>query len=190
MLAIGHSHKKTATTTKTSFFLKLVSVPRPSRSWSHSANRHVRREGEQRPRGGMGKYIGKRQESFMEAKREASFASRPAKPEPGKHNRKAHRLRRTGPGGGERLPCPVQSQKTISTKKRARMQEIAEHLASVGALPECEPMSKQVGTLSGSSKAAAKKRRRKESAAAAPKAAAATSAAQAAIAAVPAINFW
>ena len=60
----------------------------------------------------MGKYIGKRQESFMEAKRAESFASRAAKPEPGKHNRKAIRQHRTGPGGGERRPCPVQMQKS------------------------------------------------------------------------------
>ena len=107
----------------------------------------------------------------MEAKRAESFASRAAKPEPGKHNRKAIRQHRTGPGGGERRPCPVQMQKTISTKKQARIQQIAERLASLDALTETAT-TEAVGTLSGTSKAA--KRRKKKAAAAALKAAPAT----------------
>lgn len=97
--------------------------------------------------------------SFQESKRAASMASRPTKPEAGKHNRKAGRRKRTGPGGGERLPCPVQKQNKVSAKKQARMQQIAERLASVDALHSAE----EAAAPSGSSKAA-KKRRRKDAA--------------------------
>ena len=85
------------------------------------------------------------------------------------------------------MRCPVQPQKTVSTKKQARIQQIADHLASVGALPEPDHASKQVGART-SSKGATKKR--KEEATAAQAAAAATSAARGPPAALPAISFW
>ena len=100
---------------------------------------------------------------YQQAKREESYASRAAKVEPGKHNRKAGRRKRTGNGGGERIPCPIQKAKITSTKKQAIMQQIAERVSSVDALPESEHT--EVG-LAGSSKGA-KKRRRREAAAAA-----------------------
>ena len=100
----------------------------------------------------------KAQIAYQEKRAQQAAEARPAKPEPGKHNRKAGRLRRAGPGGGVRKPCPIAKQKMPNAKQQARIQQITERLASIGALPaahECE-----AGSLVGSSKGA--KRRRKK----------------------------
>ena len=106
--------------------------------------------------------------AFTNKKREASIASRTLKPEAGKHNRKAGRKKRMGPGGGERRPCPVQKQTKLSSKKQARMQQIAERLESIGALPELEPApNNEAGAISGKKKRKQEAKKRKREAAAA-----------------------
>ena len=106
--------------------------------------------------------------AFTNKKREASIASRTLKPEAGKHNRKAGRKKRMGPGGGERRPCPVQKQTKPSSKKQARMQQIAERLESIGALPELEPApNNEAGAISGKKKRKQEAKKRKREAAAA-----------------------